>query len=530
MAMQRIMELERRGMPRADAIQEMRMHMPDYTIPYKVMGSSFLSGAMQDQRNILSVFNRYHMGVFKSLAKIVNDTASPFASHDDRMKAIGNALALATLGYVIKPGLDYGWQKLTGNKEAEANPRGPLAPLSHAYKLARGQEPYTGLLGGAFTMSPFLRSSFDLLGNKDWRGKTIVEPGTGFHHQLAQFLGHYGYGQIAPLKQFGESVNPNSPKGSFLHELGEQAGDFKNPTQEQIKGKEKGLKNIQQAAKGRDKKPQNIVEYGAKKLFGYAEGGVVKDQGGSLPPIGQFNDVLSVKASGPPDAQGKPMWSDEDEARRIATDNALVDANTSRGLSLSGLQQNFIEPIAQGIKKGFYNANKEPDFAKQDMPGPSSPNMDAAHKEMNLSPEEKSLYQRHLTNMTSDKGVDNPDGTRSTIYDISVDNNGRVYNIPTIYDGKKLSPDAAMNKADEQGWHTFPNYSSQELADARYNRMHDFMENDIKDYQAKQQQQGATFPQPAPEQQPANLAPDAAAPQPDQQVAGIPPPKPQSNP
>jgi hypothetical protein len=110
------------------AIQYTRTHLPDYTIPYKVMGQRWLSQLAQDPRNILSVFNRYHYGVFKSLAKITHDTVTPGVPYEQRMEAVGNALALATLAFVVKPALDAAWQKITGNPEAEARPRGPLVP------------------------------------------------------------------------------------------------------------------------------------------------------------------------------------------------------------------------------------------------------------------------------------------------------------------------------------------------------------------------------------------------------------------
>ena len=65
--------------------------------------------------------------------------------------------------------------------------------------------------------------------------------------------------------------------------------------------------------------------------------------------------------------------------------------------------------------------------------------MAAAHQAMNLSPQEQALYQRHLDNLKGPGGVDNPDGSRSTLYQTSVDIDGKTYNLPTVYDGKILT-------------------------------------------------------------------------------------------
>jgi delta 1-pyrroline-5-carboxylate dehydrogenase len=45
------------------------------------------------------------------------------------------------------------------------------------------------------------------------------------------------------------------------------------------------------------------------------------------------------------------------------------------------------------------------------------------------TPQERSLYQRHLTNLTGPGGVDNPDGSRSTLFQATVDHDGKTYAI-----------------------------------------------------------------------------------------------------
>jgi hypothetical protein len=105
-------------------------------------------------------------------------------------------------------------------------------------------------------------------------------------------------------------------------------------------------------------------------------------------------------------------------------------------------------------------------------------NLDAADKEMKLTPQERALYERHLTNLTGPGGVNNPDGSRSTLFQTSFESGGRTYNVPTVYDGKILSPKDAIDRAYREGIDKFPSYGSENEAEARYQKMHGYMEKD----------------------------------------------------
>ena len=117
--------------------------------------------------------------------------------------------------------------------------------------------------------------------------------------------------------------------------------------------------------------------------------------------------------------------------------------------------------------------------------GPSSVHMIEADNAMHLNPQEKALYQRHLTNLNGPGGVDNPNGSRSTLFQANVEVNGKNYNIPTVYDGKILTPKDALARAKAQGIDTFPSYPDEDTAEARYQQMHQYMEKDTGDYMAQ---------------------------------------------
>lgn len=108
----------------------------------------------------------------------------------------------------------------------------------------------------------------------------------------------------------------------------------------------------------------------------------------------------------------------------------------------------------------------------------------AAQKELRLTPQEQDLYKRHLTNLWTPGGVDNPDGSRSTLYQAVVEGPGGFHSVPTVWDGAIVSPEEAARRAAKIGWDKFPAYKTPDEADARYSQMHDYMDRDTADYVA----------------------------------------------
>jgi hypothetical protein len=109
-------------------------------------------------------------------------------------------------------------------------------------------------------------------------------------------------------------------------------------------------------------------------------------------------------------------------------------------------------------------------------------NFAAATQTMSLTPQEQALYQRHLTNLYGPGGVTNANGSRSTLFQASVEHEGKTYNIPTVWDGKILPVDQALKRVEAEGWDKFPAYSSEQEAETRYQRMHAFMDEDTRQY------------------------------------------------
>lgn len=115
---------------------------------------------------------------------------------------------------------------------------------------------------------------------------------------------------------------------------------------------------------------------------------------------------------------------------------------------------------------------------------PPTNNLLAADGDMQLTPQERALYARHLENLYGNGGVDNPDGSRSTLYTMNVGVGDKAYNLPTVYDGQILSPESALTRARAQGLDGFPSYASPFAAENRYTRMHNYMDRDTAEYMA----------------------------------------------
>lgn len=122
--------------------------------------------------------------------------------------------------------------------------------------------------------------------------------------------------------------------------------------------------------------------------------------------------------------------------------------------------------------------------------------MRQATKELGLTEQEQNLYSMHLNNLYGDGGVNNPDGSRSTLYQSVQEHNGSYYSIPTVWDGKRETepytredgktfdvPNAtSLANVDKVGWDKFPSDSDPQALDDRYQQMHDYMEQDMPAY------------------------------------------------
>lgn len=106
-------------------------------------------------------------------------------------------------------------------------------------------------------------------------------------------------------------------------------------------------------------------------------------------------------------------------------------------------------------------------------------NMLEATRALELSPQEADLYSRHLHALHENHGFTHQDGSVSTLMATTVNIDGRERLIPTVVDGRIVSPSEAVEAAVAGGIERYPSYASPEEAKSRYDKMHEYMDRDV---------------------------------------------------
>lgn len=266
---QRVLEnMERRGMSLPDAVKDAHNFISDYRLPSTVGGSGNISRTVSQvlADPALSLFGRYHYGLFKSYGHMLSKLLGPSATSQERVRAAGQLLTSAALAYYVYPKLDDAAKAITGNSGAEFGRRG-LSTIPRALSdVYNGRKGVQALTPDVFTPSIPLNTGMQALTNHDFRGKEIVQqndlsqPGN-----LAKAAGQEGdflarqlispYGTLAGAAE-SPGATPASVAGKFA---GNMVG-IKQPSDASNKFMDRIQKFNAQQAKAREKKPQGLIE------------------------------------------------------------------------------------------------------------------------------------------------------------------------------------------------------------------------------------------------------------------------------
>lgn len=263
--LQRVFELEGRGLSRAEAIKEAEKHIPNYRIPSQVMGSRMFSEVMQDPA--VTSFGRYHYGVWNSYSNMVSDLVK--GSKKERIEAVGNMMALGLLAYGVYPIVDYGLHKLTGNEDIRKLRRGPAAIPDAVYKLLGPKEKsMTDIIGNSITLSPVFKEGIQQLSNRDlFTGKNISEPAeerkTKFGKVLAQKGEHLAGALVAPYALLQKQQKDADEKG-IPRQMADQIIGLEDRTKKSKTKQKRAFRFQERAAKKR--KPAGLIEKGEQML------------------------------------------------------------------------------------------------------------------------------------------------------------------------------------------------------------------------------------------------------------------------
>lgn len=224
--LQRMFELEKKGLSRPEAIHEAERHIPNYRIPSEIAGSRALSEIMQDPN--LTIFGRYHYGMFKSYAEMVKDLVK--GSGPKKFEATGNLAALGFLLFGAYPLMDSAVQALTGNKDAKTMRRGATTIPQAIYDLTTGQKDLTQVLQGILTPSIATQEIAEQFFNRDqFTGQKIGLGGP--IQQLYERGKHVAENLIAPIGQ-AQQVSKNGLLNFLLSQVG-----VSNPTEKSVAAK-----------------------------------------------------------------------------------------------------------------------------------------------------------------------------------------------------------------------------------------------------------------------------------------------------
>ena len=264
MMVQRVLELEQKGMGTAEAIAEAEKHLPNYRIPTEVAGSRALA---QGLKNVgLTEFSRYHYGMIKSVAHMARDLVSPKATLKERYEAMGSIMATGVLMAIVTPYLSKKLQQATGDEKIEYSPKGSTVIPSSLWDIfvTHKGNPFD-MLNRMITINPVVKTAIEMGFNRDmFTGHNIVGPA-----DLAKHPGRF-------LAREGDFAGQNlgSPYGTAvegmkhgLGGLGEQilkqgVGARNKPKIYQSKGEQK----YQASHRGPIEKGENWMEEYLRKL------------------------------------------------------------------------------------------------------------------------------------------------------------------------------------------------------------------------------------------------------------------------
>lgn len=173
MMMQRVMELQEKGMPIRDAIRKAEEVIPNYRVPAQIMdsptGGRMLRHLFANNRFI--AVGRYHYNRLAAWGRMFKKVAK--GGPEERKEAVGQFLAMSVIGGMVLPAIDKGIQMATGNKNARVK-RGGITSLPDAVGgVASGREELPSAIAQVIDVAPLPELAMEEKSNKDYFGNDI---------------------------------------------------------------------------------------------------------------------------------------------------------------------------------------------------------------------------------------------------------------------------------------------------------------------------------------------------------------------
>jgi hypothetical protein len=262
----RVFELERKGMSTAEAIKEAEKHIPNYRIPTEVVGSRTFSNIMQEPA--LTIFSRYHYGMWKSYTNMLGDLAK--GTGKEKLESIGNLAALGFLMYMVYPAIDYAIQKITGDSSAKKLRRGAASVPSWVQEMYNGDMQFPQFLSNVITMAPATKEMLQQGSSYDFFTGKQISPSDGMR-SVVERGEHAANALVNPYAVVNQFADERPGARDAVRAVFDMAIGAKNTSDRTLQGREYGKKLRERESKKRQKQPKGLIEKGYNALVGTDE-------------------------------------------------------------------------------------------------------------------------------------------------------------------------------------------------------------------------------------------------------------------
>lgn len=272
--MQRVLELQAKGLPVKAAIYEAEKLIPSYKVPSEILGSRSLQQIYTNPS--VFQFSRYHYGVLEGYANLAKDLAVGNASQ--KANVIGSIMALGTLQLMIWPLMSAMLQNVTGEEGLKVPSFGPgrlsepgIGAVVNATpnvwpewvkKYYHNDTTMMQQVSNLIPLAPVTRGGLEIYQNRySFTGRPVAEPSDWREGNVgrvaAQQAEHAAQTMVEPYSAVNTILKQNQ---SLPMGLIERAFGLKNQTADQEMAKERAFRYQDKQSRKRARKPLGPIE------------------------------------------------------------------------------------------------------------------------------------------------------------------------------------------------------------------------------------------------------------------------------
>lgn len=264
-------EKQLRGLSPADAVKSAHDFIDSYRMPTTV-GSKVLGegGGRLAQKFLsdptFSLFGPYHYGVFHSIAHVLGNLAGPSATLKDRGRAAGQLAVQLGMLYAVYPLLTAGYRAVTGQQNAEVEPRGMSRLLNTGKEIGKGEKGAEAMMRNFWTPSVIGSTVTAQSSNKDFRGKDILDPQPldlpGIRDMSVQEIDFLARQLVSPYNTVSQAaLKPDAGPGDVARKFTEGMFGIREPSDAEQRRRDTIEKVQMRNQRAREKRPAGGLEW-----------------------------------------------------------------------------------------------------------------------------------------------------------------------------------------------------------------------------------------------------------------------------